>query len=58
VSRTSRKPGIVTPSVKEDRKVTAAAKEDPDAQPLTAKQLKTMVPIHSTPIQKRMTKEP
>lgn len=33
------------PSVEEDRKITAAAKEDPDAQPLTAKQLKSMAPI-------------
>jgi uncharacterized protein (DUF4415 family) len=31
------------PTVEEDRAITAAAKSDPDAQPLTAKQLKAMV---------------
>lgn len=45
MSRTSRKPAIVMPSIEEDRKIAAAAKEDPDAQPLTAKQLKSMVPM-------------
>lgn len=33
------------PSVEEDRAITAAAKADPDAQPLTPKQLKAMVPM-------------
>jgi uncharacterized protein (DUF4415 family) len=32
------------PSVTEDRKITAAAKADPDAQPLTTAQLAQMVP--------------
>ena len=31
----------------EDRVITAAAKADPDAQPLTAKQLQAMVPLKS-----------
>jgi uncharacterized protein (DUF4415 family) len=35
------------PSVDEDRAITAAAKADPDAQPLTPKQLKAMVPLKS-----------
>ncbi len=35
------------PSVKEDRKIRAAAKADPDAQPLTPKQLKAMVPLRT-----------
>ena len=33
------------PSPREDRAITAAAKADPDAQPLTPRQLKAMVPI-------------
>jgi uncharacterized protein (DUF4415 family) len=33
------------PSLEEDRAITAAAKADPEAQPLTAKQLKSMVPM-------------
>jgi len=45
MSKTSGKPAIVMPSVEEDRALTAAAKADPAAQPLTAKQLKSMVPM-------------
>lgn len=33
------------PTVAEDRAITAAARADTDAQPLTAKQLKEMIPI-------------
>ncbi len=33
------------PSVQEDKAITAAAKSDPDAQPLTPTQLKAMVPL-------------
>lgn len=33
------------PSVAQDRIITAAAKSDPDAQPLTPIQLKAMVPL-------------
>jgi len=33
--------------VVEDRAINAAAKADPDAQPLTAEQLKAMVPMRS-----------
>jgi uncharacterized protein (DUF4415 family) len=33
------------PTVAEDKAITAAAKKDPDAQPLTPKQLKAMVPM-------------
>ena len=33
------------PTAKEDKAITAAARSDPDAQPLTPKQLKAMVPI-------------
>jgi len=35
------------PTSKEDKAITAAAKSDPDAQPLTAKQLKSMVPMRA-----------
>lgn len=38
---------IQMPSVAEDRKITAAAKSDPDAQPLTAEQLAAMVPARA-----------
>ena len=33
------------PSLQQDRAITAAAKADPNAQPLTPKQLKSMVPL-------------
>lgn len=35
------------PTVAEDRAITAAAKADPDAQPLTPSQLKAMVPLRT-----------
>jgi len=35
------------PTVEEDKIITAAAKSDPDAQPITPKQLKAMVPIRA-----------
>lgn len=35
------------PRVQEDKAITAAAKSDPDAQPLTPSQLKAMVPLKS-----------
>jgi uncharacterized protein (DUF4415 family) len=35
------------PTVAEDKAITAAAKADPDAQPLTPRQLKAMVPIRA-----------
>ena len=35
------------PSVLQDRTINAAAKADPDARPLTPKQLKAMVPLRS-----------
>jgi uncharacterized protein (DUF4415 family) len=38
---------IKLPTAAEDRKIRAAAKADPDAQPLTTKQLKAMVPLKS-----------
>ena len=47
MSKVSRHPSIVAPTVVEDRAINAAAKADPDAQPLTAEQLKAMVPMRS-----------
>lgn len=35
------------PTAAEDKAITAAAKSDPDAQPLTPKQLKAMVPMQA-----------
>lgn len=45
MSKVSRRPDVMMPSVEEDRAITAAAKADPDAQPLTPKQLQAMVPM-------------
>ncbi len=47
MSRVSKRPSVAMPTVAEDRAITAAARSDPDAQPLTPKQLKAMVPIHA-----------
>jgi uncharacterized protein (DUF4415 family) len=45
MSKISKGISIVMPSVAEDKAITAAAKSDPDAQPLTPTQLKAMVPL-------------
>jgi uncharacterized protein (DUF4415 family) len=45
MSKISKGISIVMPSVAEDKAITAAAKSDPDAQPLTPSQLKAMVPL-------------
>jgi hypothetical protein len=45
MSKIFKRTSIVMPSVAEDQIITAAAKSDPDAQPLTPTQLKTMVPL-------------
>jgi uncharacterized protein (DUF4415 family) len=45
MSKISKGISIVMPSVAEDRVITAAAKSDPDAQPLTPTQLKSMIPL-------------
>ena len=45
MSKTSKCPSVTLPSIQEDRAITAAAKADPDAQPLTPGQLKSMVPM-------------
>jgi uncharacterized protein (DUF4415 family) len=47
MSKTSKRTQVAIPSVKENKAITAAAKSDPDARPLTSKQLKDMVPLRS-----------
>lgn len=49
MSKISKRPAIRMPTVEEDRIITAAAKGDPDAQPLTPGQLKAMVPLRGRP---------
>jgi uncharacterized protein (DUF4415 family) len=43
----SKRPTIRMPTAEEDKAITVAARRDPDAQPLTPKQLKAMVPIRA-----------
>lgn len=45
MSRISKRPIVRMPTAEEDKIITAAAKSDPDAQPLTPKQLQAMVPL-------------
>jgi uncharacterized protein (DUF4415 family) len=47
MSKAVKRPVIAVPTAAEDRAITAAAKADPDAQPLTAKRLKAMVPLRT-----------
>ena len=47
MSKISKRPTILLPTAEEDKAITAAAKSDPDVQPLTPKQLKSMVPIQA-----------
>ncbi len=47
MSKPSKRPPILMPTVQEDKLITAAAKSDPDAQPLSPKQLAAMVPIRT-----------
>lgn len=43
--KVSKRQDIAMPSVRQDRAINAAARADPDARPLTPKQLKAMVPL-------------
>lgn len=45
MSKTIRQPVIRMPSPEEDGAIRAAAKADPDAQPLTTRQLDAMIPL-------------
>ncbi len=47
MSKISKRSTILMPTAEEDKIITAAAKSDPDAQPLTPKQLKAMVSIRA-----------
>ena len=47
MSKISKSRTIRMPTAAEDRAITAAAKADPDAKPLTAKQLNAMVPLRT-----------
>jgi len=47
MSKISKRPSIKMPTREEDKAINAAARNDPDAQPLTPKQLKAMVPLRS-----------
>jgi len=47
MSKVSRRPSVRMPTTEEDRAITAAARNDPDAQPLTSKQLQAMVPLRA-----------
>lgn len=47
MSKTTKRPVIVMPTREEDRRIIAAAKADPDARPLTRRQLGEMVPINA-----------
>ena len=47
MSKVSKRPVIVVPTLVEDQAITAAAKSDADAQPLTPRQLKSMVPLRA-----------
>ena len=47
MSKISKHPTVRMPSVQEDKAITAAARSDPDAQPLTPTQLKAMVTLKS-----------
>ena len=47
MSKIPKRPADRMPTAAEDKAITAAAKSDPDAQPLTPAQLKAMVPLRS-----------
>ena len=47
MSKATPKRAILMPSVEENSRIVAAAKADPDAQPLTKSQLAAMVPLKS-----------
>lgn len=47
MSKISNRPTILMPTAEEDKVITTAARSDPDALPLTPKQLKAMVPIRA-----------
>ena len=47
MSKISKRVSVVMPTMAENKHITAAAKADPDAQPLSPGQLKAMVPMRA-----------
>ena len=47
MSKISERPTVLMPTAEEDKAITAAALSDPDAQPRTPQQLKSMRPIQA-----------
>ena len=47
MSKASKSPAVRMPTTAEDRAITAAAKADPNAQPLTPMQLRALVPLRT-----------
>ena len=47
MSKVSKRPSVLMPTLQQERAITAAAKADPEALPLTPKQLAAMVPLRS-----------
>lgn len=47
MSSAPKRPSVRMPTTEEDRAITTAAKDDPDALPLTPRQLKAMVPMRA-----------
>ena len=47
MSKTVKRAPVRMPTRQEDRRITAAAKNDPDALPLSPRQLKAMVPMRA-----------
>jgi uncharacterized protein (DUF4415 family) len=47
MSKVDKRPAVAMPTVADDRIITSAAKSDPDALPLTPRQLKAMVPLRT-----------
>jgi uncharacterized protein (DUF4415 family) len=45
MSKIFKRPSVCIPTAKEDKTITVAARSDSNAQPLTSKQLKAMVPM-------------
>lgn len=57
MSSTSKRPAIKLPTPEEDAAIIAAAKADPDAQPLTDEQLQAMVPMRAVRGRPKSTKK-
>ena len=49
MSKISKRPSVAMPTLREDRAIRAAARTDPDAQPLTQRQLNSMIPMRGRP---------